>query len=88
VVLEVDEACILKTLEDGLGCGFLGGRVPGEEGPEVNELHMSDNAWQQCHGAYWNDQVVLCDCLRGIDVRHRELCRVQLRRTSDDLCRF
>lgn len=82
MVLEIDEACILEPLKNGLGGGLLRGRVSGEEGTEVNELQRSGRAWRQRSTAYWNDQVVLCDCLGGVDVRHSELCRVQLRRDS------
>jgi hypothetical protein len=80
VVLEVDEARILETLENGLGGGLLGRRVSGEEGTKVNELARSGEEGQERSEAYWDDQVVLCDCLGGIDVRHRMLCRVRSRR--------
>lgn len=46
MVLKVDEACILKSFKNGLGGGFLGGRVSREEGTEVNELQRSGKAYR------------------------------------------
>jgi hypothetical protein len=66
VVLEIDEAGILEALENGFGGRLLRCGVSGEKLCKVDELLARQKRSikrAQRMDAYWNDQVVLGDCL-------------------------
>jgi hypothetical protein len=82
MVLEVDEARALETLEDSFSSRQFRGRVVGEERCKIDELSRVRSYCREHRvncAQYRNDQVVLRDCLLYVRACHWSDagCRVQ-----------